>query len=186
MSNHIPKDFVFCKSLMETPLDSIFFTHKIKIQLQSRAQGGIQIKICFGTIKDLPIWFFWNNVILVSQNSYGYTMVWSSFSSDFSVFTRADRKLIKIGYKSESKQLGCCKWVWLVQKSYGHGFFTCRPPSFWLRVKKSGSQSFFKLAENQAASSLWVGGHCYTRILYESKLLWEYESSEVWKFVLRT
>ena len=45
--------------------------------------GGIQIIICFVTIKDLPIWFFGNEGILVSQISYGYKMLWSSISSDF-------------------------------------------------------------------------------------------------------
>ena len=48
-------------------------------QLRSRAHGGIQIKICFSTIKDLPIWFFGNKGIFVSQNSYGYTSSFSRF-----------------------------------------------------------------------------------------------------------
>ena len=78
VSNDIPKDLVFSKSPMGTPLDSIFFTHNFFFQLQSWAQGGIQINIWFCTIRDLPVWFFGNEGILVSQNSYGHTMAWSS------------------------------------------------------------------------------------------------------------
>ena len=33
-------------------------------------------------------------------------------------------------------------------------------------------KSFFDLAENRAADSLWVGAHRYTRIKFASKLLW--------------
>ena len=36
-------------------------------------------------------------------------------------------------------------------------------------VAKIGS---FKLVKNQSASSLWVAGHRYTRILCASKLKW--------------
>ena len=64
------------------------FLHEM---FRSWAHGGIQIKICFGTIKDLPIWLFENKGIFVSQNSYGHTMGWSSFSSDFLVFVRSDQ-----------------------------------------------------------------------------------------------
>ena len=49
------EEFFFVKTLMGTPLDSKFFTHKKFFQLPSLAQGGIQIKNCFDTIKDLPI-----------------------------------------------------------------------------------------------------------------------------------
>ena len=86
-----PKHFFFVKSLMGTSLDLIFFTQNFFFQLVPRAQGGIQMKICFGTIEDLPIWFFSNKGIFVSQNSYGYT---SSFSIDFFVFLRSDQKLL--------------------------------------------------------------------------------------------
>ena len=58
---------------MVTPLDWKFFPLKKKIQFQVWAQEGIKIKIFFGTIKDLPIAFFWNKGIFMSQNSYGYT-----------------------------------------------------------------------------------------------------------------
>ena len=78
VSNNIPKDFAFSKSPMGTPLDSIFFTHNFFYQLQSWAQGGALIKILFCAIRDLPVWFFGNEGILVSQNSYGHKMVWSS------------------------------------------------------------------------------------------------------------
>ena len=44
-------------------------------------------------MKDLPIWFFWNKEIFVSQNSYGHTMVLSSFSGDYFVFVRLDQKV---------------------------------------------------------------------------------------------
>ena len=130
------KNFFGFKSLMGTPLDSNFCTHNFFFQLQVWADLAVQIKNFFSTIKDLPIWFFGNEGILVSQNSYGHTMIWSSFSSNFFVFARVDRKLIEIGNKSDSELLGRCKWFWLVQKSYGHGFFTCRPPSLWSRRRR--------------------------------------------------
>ena len=38
------------------------------------------MKICFGTIEGLPIWFFANKGIFVSQNSYGYKSSFSRFS----------------------------------------------------------------------------------------------------------
>ena len=46
--------FFFGKSLMRTPLDSIIFT-QFFFHLGPRAQGGIQMKILFGTIEDRPI-----------------------------------------------------------------------------------------------------------------------------------
>ena len=39
-------------------------------------------------------------------------------------------------------------------------------------VVVSESKSFFDLAENCEASSLWVGRHRYTRVLQVSKLIW--------------
>ena len=47
--------FLCVKSLMGTPLDSSFFTQNFIFQLPKMGQGGIQIKICFATIEDLPI-----------------------------------------------------------------------------------------------------------------------------------
>ena len=86
------KILIFVKSPMGTKLD-FFFAHKKKYQVQSQAQSGIQIKICFGTIKDLRIWFFFNEGVSVSKNSYGYTMASSSFSSDFFIFVTSDKKV---------------------------------------------------------------------------------------------
>ena len=85
------ENFLVVKSLIGTPVDWKIFTRIFFSQLRSRAHGGIQIKICFGTIKDLPIWFFGNKGIFASQNSYGHTMDWSSFLSDFLVFVRSDK-----------------------------------------------------------------------------------------------
>ena len=48
------------------------------------------MKICFGTIEGLPIWFFGNEGIFFSQNSYWHT---TSFSIDFFVFVRSDQKV---------------------------------------------------------------------------------------------
>ena len=73
------ENFLVVKSLMGTPVDWKIFTRIFFFQLRSRAHGGIQIKICFSTIKDLPIWFFGNKGIFVSQNSYGYTSSFSRF-----------------------------------------------------------------------------------------------------------
>ena len=71
-------DFFFAKSHMGTLLEWNFFTQK-KIQLAFRAYLAVQIKNVFSTIKDLPIWFFGNKGIFVSQNSYGYTSSFSRF-----------------------------------------------------------------------------------------------------------
>ena len=79
---------------MGTPLDSIFVYTKKLNQLQVWAHGGIQIQICFSTIKDLPIWFFWNNGFFLSQNSYGYKTLWYSFWVIFGQqFTKFDLTL---------------------------------------------------------------------------------------------
>ena len=65
--------FLVFKSLMGTPIDWKFFTRNFFFQLRVRAHGGVQLKICFSTIKDLAILFFSNNGIFLSQNSYGNT-----------------------------------------------------------------------------------------------------------------
>ena len=44
---------------------------------------GPGFQICFSTIKDLPIWFFSNNGIFLSQNSYGYKTHLYSFRAIF-------------------------------------------------------------------------------------------------------
>ena len=46
-------------------------------------------------------------------------------------------------------------------------------------VVVSEPKSFFKLAENCKASSLWVGRHRYVRILCVSKPLWENNAHKV-------
>ena len=55
------------------------FLHEM---LRSRAHGGIQIKICFSTIKDLIIKFFINNGIFLSQNSYRYKIAFIFILTD--------------------------------------------------------------------------------------------------------
>ena len=77
------ENFLVVKSLMGTLVDWKFFTRNFYFQLQVRAYGGIQLKICFSTIKDLPIWFFSNNGIFLSQNSYGYKTHLYSFWATF-------------------------------------------------------------------------------------------------------
>ena len=103
------KNFFCVKTPMGTPLDSKFFTHKKIFQLPSLAQGGIQIKNYFGKIKDLSIWFFGNEGVLVCQNSYGHIMVWSSFSSDFFVFVRSDQKVASYWLVSVTMHKNCMK-----------------------------------------------------------------------------
>ena len=85
-------NFFCAKSHMEKILEWSFFTHQKFFQLQVRAYLAVQIKNLSDTIKDLPIWFFGNKGIFVSQNSCGYTTVWSSFSSDFLVFVTINQK----------------------------------------------------------------------------------------------
>ena len=77
------ENFLVVKSLMGTPVDWKFFTLFFFFQLRVWAHGGIQLKICFSTIKDLPIWFFSNNGIFLSQNSYGYKTHLYSFRAIF-------------------------------------------------------------------------------------------------------
>ena len=48
------------------------------------------------------------------------------------------------------------------------------PLSPIFRAAAAAQISCFKSAENQAASSLWVGGHRYMSILCASKLAWAY------------
>ena len=73
------KNLFFVKRLMGTPLDWKFLTHDFFFQFRVWPQGGTHIKNCFGTIKDLSIWFFGNKGIFVSQNSYRYTSSFSRF-----------------------------------------------------------------------------------------------------------
>ena len=75
--------FLVVKSLMGTPVDWKIFTRNLFFQLRVRAHGGVQLKICFSTIKELPIWSFSNNGIFLSQNSYGYKTLWYSFREIF-------------------------------------------------------------------------------------------------------
>ena len=77
------ENFLVVKSLMGTPVDWKIFTGNFFFQLRIRAHGGIQLKICFSTIKDLAIWFFANKGIFLSQNSYGYKVLWYSFRAIF-------------------------------------------------------------------------------------------------------
>ena len=77
------ENFLVVKSLMGTPVDWKFFTRNFFFQLRVWPHGGIQLKICFSTIKDLPIWFFSNNGIFLSQNSYGYKTHLYSFRAIF-------------------------------------------------------------------------------------------------------
>ena len=50
---------------------------------------------------------------------------------------------------------------------------SCRPPFSYIRAAAGGQKkSYFNLAENRAADSLWVGAHRYTRIKFASKLAW--------------
>ena len=88
------ENFLVVKSLMGTPVDWKFFTRNFLFQLRSRAHWGIQIKICFSTIEDLAKWFFSNNGIFLSQNSYGYKTLWYSFRAIFRPkFTKFDLTL---------------------------------------------------------------------------------------------
>ena len=59
------------------------FLHEFFFQLRVRAHGGVQLKICFSTIKDLQIWFFENNVLFRSQKSDGYKTLWYTFRAIF-------------------------------------------------------------------------------------------------------
>ena len=51
------ENFLVVKSLMGTPVDWKIFTRNFFFQLRVRAHGGVKLKICLSTIKDLPIWF---------------------------------------------------------------------------------------------------------------------------------
>ena len=78
VSNDLTEGFFWCqKSYGNTsPLRFFFF------QLRPRAHGVIQIKICFSTTKDIAVWFFINNGIFLSQNSYGYKIAFIFILTD--------------------------------------------------------------------------------------------------------
>ena len=76
------RDFFGVKSPMGTPVHWKTFTRFFFFQLRPRAHRVIQIKICFSTTKDIAVWFFINNGIFLSQNSYRYKMHLYSFLSD--------------------------------------------------------------------------------------------------------
>ena len=81
--NDFTEKFFGCqKSYGKTSRLKKFYTNFF-FQLRVRAHGGIQLKICFSTIKDLRIWFFANNGIFLSQNSYGYKTHLYSFRAIF-------------------------------------------------------------------------------------------------------
>ena len=128
VSSNIPKDFAFSKSPMGTPLDSIFFAHNFFFQLQAWAQGGTQIKIWFCTVTDLPWWFFGNEGILVSRNSYGHTMVWSSSCMMIMRRTRMEAKtytnivqnLLYFRLRNISTYIGSTKFLTKVLWVYSH------------------------------------------------------------------
>ena len=159
-------NFFGSKSPMGTPLESIFSTHNFFFQLQSRAQGGIQIKICFDTMKDLPIWFFGNKGIFVSQNSYGHT---SSFSRFFFRLCEWILTLLKIDYKWGSHWLGHIKY-WLESNVLlarsprgglgGRSPPKCRPP-FYLVTGGGGGGGGGGLHESSSRKLLlwsWKSG----------------------------
>ena len=77
------KNLFFSKSHMEKNTRMKFFYTPKKKSVTDQGIFGRKDQKKIGTIKDLPIWFFWNKAIFVSQNSYGHTMVWRSISSDF-------------------------------------------------------------------------------------------------------
>ena len=76
------RDFFGVKSPMGTPVHWKTFTRFFFFQLRPRAHGVIQIKICFSTTKDIAVWFFINNGIFLSQNSYGYKIAFIFILTD--------------------------------------------------------------------------------------------------------
>ena len=105
-----------------------YFLHTFFFQLQSWAQGGTQIKIWFCTIRDLPVWFFGNEGILVSQNSYGHKMVWSSSWMMIMRRTRMEAKtyanivqnLLYFRLRDTSTYIGSTKFLTKVLWVYSH------------------------------------------------------------------
>ena len=63
------------------------------------------------------------------------------FLAIFSISRESIESRSKIGYKPDRKQLGRFKSFWLVQKSYGHGFFYVSTP-FLLVVDTRSSVSW--------------------------------------------
>ena len=69
------KKFFEPKLIWEQPLND-FFEHKKKFShIIGLVIFGRTDKKKFGTIKELPVWFFANKEIFVSQNSYEHTSV---------------------------------------------------------------------------------------------------------------
>ena len=90
--------FVGQKSYWNTSRLKNFYTIFF-CQLRTRGHGGLQIKICFRTIKDLQIFLFGNNGIYLSQDFYGYKMLWYLFRATFGY----ELKLLKICWKLWTK-----------------------------------------------------------------------------------
>ena len=97
------ENFLIVKSLMGTTVDWKNFTRIFFFQLRVRAHGGVQLKICFSTIKDLSIWFFSNNGIFLSQNSYGYKTHLYSFWLTFRPKITKFNLTFEISIRSRSK-----------------------------------------------------------------------------------
>ena len=92
--------------------------------------------------------------------------------------------MLKLYYKSGRKYLGHTNSLLLSPKSYGRDFPPSYRPSLFLVMAggRASQKRFFKTAENQAAGSLWVGGHRHVGILVASKLIWVLERFEVEKY----
>ena len=164
------ENFLVVKSLMGTPVDWKIFTRNFFFQLRVRAHGGVQLKICFSTIKDLPKWFFSNNGIFLSQNSYGYKTHLYSFRAIFGLkLTKFDltleiiiRNRSKAPWKismifltiwkknffvAKSHMGTLLEWFFLHKKKISLRFRNIWPyKSKMFRLSKSPSKSCFKLA----------------------------------------
>ena len=96
------------------------------------------------------------------------------FPAIFIVFGNESKSCSKLVINQVAGALGISNQFYWLKSLMGTEFFSpCRPPSFWLRVKKkSGSQSCFYEPEIRKASRHWISGHRYTSFKCVSKLLW--------------
>ena len=142
------EEFYFCqKSYGNTTRLKIFYTSKkISLPFHRQAKQELKIKVAQNWLEGsfYPCSshhkFFWSTSKLLWV--YMAISEWSLRSWDTKILNYEAFKYCRMqAYNSKLRTiedlLTCFDmseqlYFWLVQKSCGHGFFKCRPPSFWL------------------------------------------------------
>ena len=123
--------------------------------------------------------FFCSDCKLKNKSGYACTHYSKIQSIDTNLFLQgklrvlADELLSSMKSQEERKEKFGTIWNF-VQEKKGDASEEEKNEIFSSVLKLKVSESFFKSAENWPASSLWIGGHRYTGILFASKLAWAY------------